>query len=66
MDHKNTNSSYVRVLDMENFNWTLSDLTNENMETVDLKVESSSFTSKNSTAVISGSIRLVVCYLILI
>ncbi|XP_021938342.1 glycosylated lysosomal membrane protein-like isoform X2 [Zootermopsis nevadensis] len=59
MDRKNKNSSYVRALDMENFNWTLSDFANESMDTVDLKVESSSFTSKNSNALISGSIRFV-------
>jgi hypothetical protein len=66
MDQKNTSSSYVRALDMENFNWTLSDCTNDSAETIDLKVEASSYTPKNSTAVISGSIRLVVYSLILI
>jgi hypothetical protein len=66
MDRKNTNSNYVRALDMENFDWTLSDFTNESMETVYQKVESSSCPAKNSTAVISGSIRLVVyCHILI-
>jgi hypothetical protein len=66
MDYKNTNSSYIRVLDMENFNWTVSNFTNDTVENVDLMAESSSFTPTNSTAVISGSVRLVVCCFILV
>jgi hypothetical protein len=60
MDWKNTNSSYVRVLDMENFNWTLSSFGNESVENVDVVVEASSYIPKDLTAVVSGSIRLVV------
>lgn len=59
MDRKNTDSSYVRALDMENFNWTLTSFGNESVESVDVVMEASSYTPKDLTAVISGSIRLV-------
>jgi hypothetical protein len=60
MDWRNTNSSYVRALDMENFNWTLSDFGNESTENVDVVMEASSYTPKDLTAVIGGNIRLMV------
>jgi len=47
---------------MENFNWTLPVFMNEsvaNVESVDLKVEASSYIPRDSMAV-SGSITLVV------
>jgi hypothetical protein len=63
MDWTTTNTSYVRALHMENFNWTMPLFTNEsvtNVESVDLKVEACSYIPRDSTAVISGSITLVV------
>lgn len=60
MDLKSTDSRYIRALDMENFNWILTSFGNENVENVDVVMEASSYTPKDSTAVISGSIRLAV------
>jgi hypothetical protein len=60
MDWTNTNSSYLRALHMENFNWTLPPFMNEsvaNVESIDLKVVASSYIPRDSTAV-SGSITL--------
>jgi hypothetical protein len=48
---------------MENFNWTVPLLMNEsvaNVETFDLKVEACSYVPRDSVAVISGRITLVV------
>lgn len=42
---------------MENFNWTLTSFGNESVENVDVVMEASSYTPKDLTAVISGSIR---------
>jgi hypothetical protein len=60
MDWKNTSSSYVRALDMENFNWTLTRFDNESVENVNVVMEASSYTPTDLTALISGNIRLVV------
>jgi hypothetical protein len=62
MDWTTTNTSNVRELHMENFNWTLPLFMNKsvaNVESVDLKVEACSYIPSNLTAV-SGSIILVV------
>jgi len=62
MDWTTTNTSYVRTLHMENFNWTLPLFMNKsvaNVESVDLKVEACSYIPRDSMAV-SGSITLVV------
>jgi hypothetical protein len=60
MDWKNTSSSYVRALDMENFNWTLTSFGNESVENANVVMEASSYTATDMTALISGNIRLVV------
>jgi hypothetical protein len=63
MDWTDMNSSYFRALHMENFNWTLPLFMNgsvTDVESVDLKVEASSYIPRDSTAVIGGSITLVV------
>lgn len=62
MDWTDMNSSYFRALHMENFNWTLPLFMNgsvTDVESVDLKVEASSYIPRDSTAVIGGSITLV-------
>jgi hypothetical protein len=61
MDWTTTNTSYVRALHMENFNWTLPPFTNQsvtNVESVDLKVEAY-YIPRDSTDV-SGNITLMV------
>jgi len=61
VDWTTTNTSYVRALHMENFNWTLPRFMNESVakvESVDLKVEACSYIPADSMAV-SGNITLV-------